>query len=82
MFTYVITTSSPPQSYFLGTICRAKNDPPVTKFGYGLILGCRSALGSERDPPPFFGDVETKNGHAAYQTIDSLDPSRNVTCLN
>jgi len=36
--------AAPRNAVFLASICRAKNDPPVTKSGYGLLWGYRSEL--------------------------------------
>ena len=39
---------------FLASICHAITDPGSRKYGYGLLLGCRSPLDAGREPPPLF----------------------------
>ena len=69
-------TSLPPQeAIFFASICRAKNDPPVTKSGYGLLLGCRSPLDSGPFENTFFDDVRTQNPGIFTVCSDPLSQS-------
>ena len=51
-----------PKYFFFASSCRAKNDPPARKSGYGLLLGCRSPLDAGPfEKTLFFDDVRQMN---------------------
>ena len=53
--------AAPRKVIFVHPFRRANTDFPVTKFGYGLLLGCRSGLDRIPDKKTFFGDVDVRN---------------------
>ena len=44
----------PRKKNFLASICHAITDPGSRKYGYGLLLGCRSPLDAGREKTTFF----------------------------
>ena len=54
--------AAPRKAFFMHPFCRANTDPPVTKSGYGLLLGCRLALDRGSDKNFFLAMFEQKNG--------------------
>ena len=41
---YIVQARLAKNGFFWASICHAITDPPVTKSGYGLLLGCRLGL--------------------------------------
>ena len=58
---YIVQARLAKNGFFWASICHAITDPPVTKSGYGLLLGCRSPLDSGPFENTFFDDVRTQN---------------------